>query len=96
MYHIQDSRCIKDYREYPGIRHNKSSYQYNSDPDTGNAAISTDGCVMLTTTGSDENGSFSSRAMALDVADLHRSGMGDADTKSDLAVRSTGPLLFSD
>ena len=59
-------------------------------------AISTDGCVMLTTAGSDENGSFASRAMALDAADLHRSVSGDADTQSDLVVRSQGPLLFSD
>jgi hypothetical protein len=59
-------------------------------------AISTDGCVMLTTSGTDENGSFVSQAMALDATDLHRSVMGEADTESDLAVRSTGPLLFSD
>jgi len=59
-------------------------------------AISTDGCVMLTTSGSDDNGSFTSRAMALDAIDLHRSVSGDADTESSLAVRSAGPVLFSD
>lgn len=59
-------------------------------------AISTDGCVMLTTTGSDENGSFAQREMALDATDLHRSVRGGADMESDLAVRSAGPLLFSD
>ena len=58
--------------------------------------ISTDGCVMLTTAGSGENGSFVSRAMALDTADLRRSVTGDDETQSDLAVRSAGPLLFSD
>lgn len=59
-------------------------------------AISTDGCVMLTTAGSDENGSFASREMALGATDLHRSVRGGADMESDLAVRSAGPLLFSD
>ncbi|WP_319579721.1 hypothetical protein [uncultured Methanospirillum sp.] len=59
-------------------------------------AISTDGCVMLTTAGSDDNGSFASRAIALDAADLHRTVSGEVNTQSDLVVRSQGPLLFSD
>jgi len=58
--------------------------------------ISTDGSVMLATAGSDANGSFASRALALDRAEVHRSVSGGAETESDLSVRSAGPVLFSD
>lgn len=57
--------------------------------------ISTDGSVMLTSAGSDLNGSFASRVMASDRAEVHRSVSG-SETESDLTVRSSGPMLFSD
>ncbi|MDD1728312.1 MAG: hypothetical protein LUQ50_04480 [Methanospirillum sp.] len=58
--------------------------------------ISTDGSVMLATAGSDENGSFVSRAMALDSAQVSRSVSGEDEMQSDLSVRGSGPILFSD
>ncbi|HWQ64079.1 MAG TPA: hypothetical protein VN429_06650 [Methanospirillum sp.] len=58
--------------------------------------ISTDGSVMLASAGSDENGSFASRVMASDKAEVHRSVSGSDETESDLIVRSAGPMLFSD
>jgi len=58
-------------------------------------SISTDGSVMLTTSGSDPNGSFSSRAMALDSAHLVRAFSGD-ENGEDLVVSASGPVLFSD
>jgi len=58
-------------------------------------SISTDGSVMLTTSGSYPNGSFSSRAMALDSAHLVRTFPGD-ESGEDLVVSASGPVLFSD
>ncbi len=58
--------------------------------------ISTDGSVMLATAGSDENGSFVSRAMALDSTQVSRSVSGEEEMRSDLTVRGSGPILFSD
>lgn len=58
--------------------------------------ISTDGSVMLTSAGSDANGSFASRVMASDRAEVHRSVSESDETESDLSVRSSGPMLFSD
>ena len=58
--------------------------------------ISTDGSVMLASAGSDANGSFASRVMASDRAEVHRSVSGSDETESDLTIRSAGPMLFSD
>ncbi len=56
--------------------------------------ISTDGVMMLTGTGEDTNGSFSSRIMTVGASELSRiigeqSGIG-------MSVHGEGPLLFSD
>ncbi len=58
--------------------------------------IRTDGSVMLTSAGSDLNGSFASRVMASDKAEVHRSISGSDETESDLSIRSAGPVLFTD
>ena len=58
--------------------------------------INTDGSALLTTSGSDTNGSFVSRAMALDTARISRTASGEGDLQTDLAVSGSGPVLFSD
>ncbi|WP_146201157.1 hypothetical protein [Methanospirillum lacunae] len=58
--------------------------------------ISTDGSVMLASAGSDANGSFASRVMASDRAEVYRSVSESDETESDLTVISSGPMLFSD
>ena len=57
--------------------------------------ISTDGSAFLSTSGSDANGSFTSRALTVDTARLARTVSGD-QTGSDLVVSGTGPVLVSD
>ena len=63
--------------------------------------ISSDGAVMLSSAGSDENGSVVSRVMALDDARISRTieDEGDlnsgSDLQEDLSVWGTGPVLFT-
>jgi len=57
--------------------------------------ISTDGSAFLSTSGSNTNGSFDSRALTVDAAHLARTVSGD-ETESDLVVSGTGPVLVSD
>ncbi|HWQ64949.1 MAG TPA: hypothetical protein VN429_11075 [Methanospirillum sp.] len=59
-------------------------------------SISTDGSVMLTTSGSDVNGSFTSRALAVDGVNVVRSALGGESLDSDLSIQSSGPVLVSD
>jgi hypothetical protein len=58
--------------------------------------INTDGSALLTTSGSDENGSFVSRAMTMDTARISRTASGEPDLQTDLVVSGSGPVLFSD
>ncbi len=58
--------------------------------------VKTDGSVMLASAGSDPNGSFVSRVLASDRAEVHRSVSGSDETESDLTIRSAGPVLFTD
>jgi len=58
--------------------------------------VRTDGSVMLASAGSDPNGSFVSRVLASDKAEVHRSVSGNDETESDLTIRSAGPVLFTD
>ncbi|MDD1730420.1 MAG: hypothetical protein LUQ50_15300 [Methanospirillum sp.] len=57
--------------------------------------ISTDGSALLSTSGSDANGSFASRVMTVDTARLVRTVPGD-ESGDDLVVSGSGPVLFSD
>ena len=59
-------------------------------------SINTDGSVMLATSGSDANGSFASRTLALDSAQVSRSFTGSDEMNADLSVRAAGPVLLSD
>lgn len=59
-------------------------------------SIQTDGSVMMSTAGSGENGSFSSRAMAVDAAQLSRSVSFDEGPGYDLVVQAAGPVLISE
>ncbi len=58
--------------------------------------ITTDGSVMLATSGSDGNGSFASRTMALDSSRVSRSVSESDELNTDLTVRGTGPILLSE
>jgi len=58
-------------------------------------SISTDGSVMLKTTGSDENGSFASRILSCDESRVSRTTGDESGLDEDLTVRSSGPTLFS-
>ncbi|MDD1729998.1 MAG: hypothetical protein LUQ50_13125 [Methanospirillum sp.] len=58
--------------------------------------ITTDGSVMLATSGSDENGSFASRTMALDSSQVSRTVSGSDELNTDLTVRGAGPVLLSE
>ncbi len=57
--------------------------------------ISTDGSAFLSTSGSDINGSFTSRALTVDASRLARTVSGD-EIESELVVSGTGPVLVSD
>lgn len=59
-------------------------------------SLRSDGAVLLSSSGSDENGSVSSRVMAVDEAQVIRSLAGRDDLVSDLVVHGTGPVLFSE
>ncbi len=58
--------------------------------------ISSDGSVMLTTSGDDANGSFSSRAMTLETAQVSRSVTGEEKMDALIAVSGKGPVIFSE
>lgn len=58
--------------------------------------ISTDGSVMLSSAGVDENGSVGSRVMALDSAKVSRTIDDDKGISEDLIVSTAGPMLFSE
>ncbi len=58
-------------------------------------SISTDGSVILKTTGSDENGSFVSRVLSRDESMVSRTAGDESGLDEELAVRSSGPTLFS-
>ncbi len=64
--------------------------------DLVSTTISTDGSVMISTSGGDENHSFASRALALDTSRVNRMVETGEDTVSDLIIRSQGPALFSE
>ncbi|WP_409199196.1 hypothetical protein [Methanospirillum lacunae] len=58
--------------------------------------ISTDGSVMLKTSASDENGSFTSRILSRDESQVTRTAGDDNGLYEDLAVRGSGQTLFSE
>ncbi|WP_146201118.1 hypothetical protein [Methanospirillum lacunae] len=58
--------------------------------------ITSDGSVMLSSAGSDENGSMISRVMALDSAKVSRTSENGIDINEDLSVSGTGPVLFTE
>ena len=58
--------------------------------------INSDGSVFLSALGHDENGSFGSSVMALDATQVSSSQTVDEEMSSDLSVRGSGPILFSD
>jgi hypothetical protein len=58
--------------------------------------ISTDGSVMLKTSGSDENGSFTSRILSRDDSHVTRTAGDDKGLFEDLTVRGSGQTLFSE
>ncbi|WP_319579007.1 hypothetical protein [uncultured Methanospirillum sp.] len=57
-------------------------------------SIHSDGSVMLATSGSDQNGSFVSRALGVDAVRLVRTVSGNDE--HDLAISGSGPVLVSD
>ncbi|PWR71293.1 hypothetical protein [Methanospirillum lacunae] len=59
-------------------------------------SIQTDGSVILTTSGSDMNGSFTSRAMAIDTSEVALSVGEGEGLDTDLSVKSSGPVLVYD
>lgn len=64
--------------------------------DVVSTTINTDGSAMMTTAGSDENGSFASRAMVLDDARISRTVSSDEEMVSGMVLRSRGPALLTD
>jgi len=56
--------------------------------------ISSDGCMMLKSSGSDENGMVASRVMTVDNAKISRTTEDDQDIEEDLSVSGTGPVIF--
>ncbi len=58
-------------------------------------SIQSDGSVMLASSGSDQNGSFVSRALGVDAVRLVRTVSGD-EGEHDLAISGSGPVLVSD
>ncbi|MDD1730080.1 MAG: hypothetical protein LUQ50_13545 [Methanospirillum sp.] len=59
-------------------------------------SVSTDGSVMLATSGSDQNGSFVSRVMGVDAVRLVRAVSGGEEMATDLIIKGSGPILASD
>jgi len=59
-------------------------------------SISTDGTMMVASSGNNDNGSFASRVMAVDTSQLSRSITGDEDFQTDLVIHGSGPILASD
>ncbi len=56
--------------------------------------ISSDGFMMLKSSGSDENGIVVSRVMTVDDARISRTTEEDQDIEEDLSVSGTGPVIF--
>lgn len=59
-------------------------------------SITTDGTMVLASSGHDENGSYASRVMTSDDSDLSRTLTGGEKLSSDVAVKGAGPILVSD
>jgi len=59
-------------------------------------SISTDGTMMIASSGNNDNGSFASRVMAVDQSQLSRSITGDDEFQNELIVRGNGPIIASD
>lgn len=59
-------------------------------------SISTDGTMLLASSGHNDNGSFASRVMTVDQSDLSRSISGSEILETDVSVKGSGPLLVSD
>jgi hypothetical protein len=59
-------------------------------------SISTDGTMILASSGHNENGSFASRIMTTDTSDVSWSISGSETLETDVSVRGTGPILISD
>ena len=59
-------------------------------------SISTDGTAILATSGENTNGSFASRVMTLDPAQLSRTVTANEDLFQELTVQGKGPVLFAE
>ena len=59
-------------------------------------SVTTDGTMLLVSTGHNDNGSFASRVMTADQSDLSRSISGSEALETDISVRGSGPTLVSD
>jgi len=59
-------------------------------------SISTDGTMILASSGHNENGSFASRVMTADSSDVSRSISGSEILETGISVKGSGPILVSD
>ena len=59
-------------------------------------SISTDGTLILASSGQNENGSFVTRIMAVDESELSRMVTGGEKFQTELSARGSGPILVSD
>lgn len=59
-------------------------------------SINTDGFASLSTSGTGDNGSWTSHAMGVDQTELVRSISGERGMPSTLSIHGIGPVLFSE
>jgi hypothetical protein len=59
-------------------------------------SISTDGSIMVASSGNNENGSFASRVMSVDSSQLSRTITGDEEYQTDLIVKGKSTTFASD
>ena len=59
-------------------------------------SVSTDGTMMLASSGQNTNGSYASRIMTADESALSRSITGGDQFGIDLSVKGAGPVIVSD
>ncbi len=59
-------------------------------------SISTDGTLMLASSGHTDNGTYASRVMTVDVSEITRSMTGGETFDTDLSVQGAGPVLVSE
>ncbi len=59
-------------------------------------SISTDGTLMLASSGHTDNGTYASRVMTVDQSELSRSMTGGETFDTDISVKGDGPILVSE